>query len=70
MIDFLLPAAEGDELTAEAVEQALAGRSGVYDVIVTNQKGQRIALFRGRSRQIGGEIVPIQNNAPTSPRSR
>jgi acyl-CoA thioesterase len=51
-IDFLLPAFPGDELTAQAVEQALGGRSGVYDVAVSNQKGQRIALFRGRSRQI------------------
>jgi len=59
LIDFLAPAYEGDELTAEATEQALAGRSGVYDVSVTNQKGQRIALFRGRSRQIGGEIVAV-----------
>ena len=58
LIDFLSPAHPGDELTAEASEQALAGRSGVYDVLVTNQKGQRIALFRGRSRQVGGEIVP------------
>jgi acyl-CoA thioesterase len=53
-IDFLLPAFSGDELTAQAVEQTLAGRSGVYDVAVVNQKGQRIALFRGRSRQIRG----------------
>ena len=57
LIDFLAPAHEGDELTAEATEQALAGRSGVYDVIVTNQHGVQIALFRGRSRRVGGEIV-------------
>jgi acyl-CoA thioesterase len=57
VIDFLAPAYAGDELTAEAQEQALVGRSGVYDVSVTNQKGQLIALFRGRSRQVGGEIV-------------
>ena len=57
IIDFLAPAVAGDELTAEATEQALAGRSGVYDVVVTNQKGQRVALFRGRSRQVGGEIL-------------
>lgn len=53
-IDFLLPAFSGDEMTAEAVEQTLAGRSGVYDVAVSNQKGQLVALFRGRSRQIRG----------------
>jgi acyl-CoA thioesterase len=57
VIDFMAPAYENDQLTAEAVEQAIAGRSGVYDVAVSNQNGQRIALFRGRSRQIGGEIV-------------
>jgi acyl-CoA thioesterase len=57
LIDFLAPAHEGDELTAEATEQVLAGRSGVYDVVVANQHGVRIALFRGRSRQVGGEIV-------------
>jgi acyl-CoA thioesterase len=57
LIDFLAPAYEGDELTAEATEQARAGRSGVYDAVVTNQNGQRIALFRGRSRQVGGTIV-------------
>jgi acyl-CoA thioesterase len=58
VIDFLAPVHVGEELTAEATEQALAGRSGVYDVTVTNQLGQPIALFRGRSRQVGGEIVP------------
>ena len=63
LIDFLAPAHEGDELTAEATEQALAGRSGVYDVLVTNQQGALIALFRGRSRQVGGEIVG-SNHAP------
>lgn len=60
MIDYLLPAFEGDDLVAEAVEQALAGRSGVYDVAVRNQNQQSIALFRGRSRQIGGEIFPAE----------
>jgi acyl-CoA thioesterase len=55
VIDFLMPASLNDELTAEAVEQAVTGRSGVYDVAVSNQKGQRIALLRGRSRQIRGE---------------
>jgi acyl-CoA thioesterase len=61
VIDFLLSAAEGDELTAEAVEQAIAGRSGIYDVTVVNQKGGQIALFRGRSRRIGGELFPAES---------
>lgn len=56
-IDFLAPAHAGDRLAAEAVEKALLGRTGVYDVTVTNQKGERIALFRGRSHRLREEIV-------------
>lgn len=51
-IEFLNPAAEGDQLLAEAQEQALSGRSGVYDVKVTNQRGELVAAFRGRSRRL------------------
>jgi acyl-CoA thioesterase len=56
-IEYLAPGREGDVLTAEAVEQARSGKSGVYDVTVTNQNGERIALFRGKSHQIKGEVL-------------
>lgn len=56
-IDFIAPAREGDVLSAQAVEVSLAGRSGVYDVTVSNQRGERLALFRGRSRHIAGRSV-------------
>ena len=56
-IDFLAPGRAGDVLTAEAVEQSRSGRTGVYDVTVTNQDGTRIALFRGKSYQIKGEVL-------------
>ena len=39
----------GDVLTAECTETHLQGRSGVYDVTVTNQHGSAIAHFRGNS---------------------
>lgn len=55
-IDFLAPGREGDELTAIASELWRSGRSGLYQVEVTNQKGERIALFRGRSQQIAGTL--------------
>ena len=51
-IDFVAPARLGDMLTARCTEQAKAGRSGVYDTEVTDQRGQRIALFRGRSHTV------------------
>jgi len=56
-IEFLAPAFLADVLTAEAVEQALKGRTGVYDMKVTNQKGEVVALFRGRSATIKGLLV-------------
>jgi len=57
-IDFLAAAKADDELSAEAVERALLGRIGVYDVTVTNSEGRTIALFRGRSYRITGEVIP------------
>jgi len=56
-IDYLAPGREGDLLTAEAVEQALAGKTGVYDVTVTNAEGKTIALFRGKSHRVSGTVV-------------
>ncbi|MBK6869191.1 MAG: hydroxyphenylacetyl-CoA thioesterase PaaI [Burkholderiales bacterium] len=58
-IEFLRPAHAGDVLTAEGVEQVLNGRHGVYDIRVSNQKGQTVALFRGKSTQIAGTVVPV-----------
>ncbi|GAB2910355.1 hydroxyphenylacetyl-CoA thioesterase PaaI [Paralcaligenes sp. KSB-10] len=56
-IDYLAPGFAGDILTAEASEASLAGRTGVYDILVSNQEGKRIALFRGRSYRIKGQVV-------------
>lgn len=57
-IDYLAPGRAGDALVAEAVEQALQGKTGVYDVSVTDQDGRKIALFRGKSHRVGGTLVP------------
>lgn len=51
-IDFLAPVHGGDELTAVAVERWRAKRSGVYEVTIVNQRGETVALFRGRSHRI------------------
>ncbi len=56
-VDFLAPAREGDVLTARAHERSASGRTGVYDVEVTNQRGEKIALFRGKSYRIKGHVV-------------
>ncbi|MBX3618858.1 MAG: hydroxyphenylacetyl-CoA thioesterase PaaI [Rhizobacter sp.] len=54
-IDLIAPARLGDVLTAQCSEVAKKGRSGVYDTLVTNQHGERIAAFRGRSHTIQGK---------------
>ena len=56
-IDFIAPAREGDVLTARARERQLAGRTGVYDVEVANDRGEVLALFRGKSYRIKGHLV-------------
>lgn len=57
-IAFMAPVGPGTVLTAECAEQALSGRSGVYDVRVMNGAGETVALFRGKSRRVKGEVVP------------
>lgn len=56
-IEFLAPGKLGDQLTAVAEQRHQGGRTGVYDVVVTNQDGDRLALFRGNSHRIGGALV-------------
>ncbi len=56
-IEFLAAAREGDVLTAIARERALSGRSGVYDIDVKNQNGDTVALFRGKSTRIKGNVI-------------
>ena len=57
-IEFLKPGQLGDVLTCEGAEQVLQGRHGVYDMKVTNQRGEVVAMFRGKSAQIQGQVVP------------
>ena len=56
-IEYLAPGRLGDVLTAEAMEQALSGKIGVYDVKVSNQDGRTVALMRGKSHRIGGLVA-------------
>jgi acyl-CoA thioesterase len=60
VVDFVAPARQGDLLTAEAREVTFAGRTGIYDVAVTNQSGQIVAVLRGRShRTKDKQVVPL-----------
>ncbi|ANG62794.1 phenylacetic acid degradation protein PaaD [Marinobacterium aestuarii] len=57
-IDYLAPAKLGDLLCARAQERSRSGRTGVYDVTIENQHGDCIALFRGKSHQVRGTLLP------------
>ena len=56
-IDFVAPAHEGDLLTAVARERSASGRTGIYDIEVTNQRGETIAYFRGKSYRVRSRVV-------------
>ncbi|MCA0871103.1 hydroxyphenylacetyl-CoA thioesterase PaaI [Seohaeicola saemankumensis] len=64
MISFIAPGQKGDRLTAEAREISLTGRSGIYDVRVTNQDGTLIAEMRGMSRAIKGALFDEEEKKP------
>jgi acyl-CoA thioesterase len=59
-IDFLAAVRAGDELTAEAAELWRTRRNGIYEITVTNQRGERVALFRGRSYRIDGQVTELK----------
>lgn len=56
-LDFMAPARRDDVLVAEAKEVFVAGRTGVYDVNVVNQKGELVAVMRGKSYRMKGRAV-------------
>jgi acyl-CoA thioesterase len=57
-VTYLAPGRIGDRLTATAREVSRKGRSGIYDVTLTNQDGAHIAEFRGHSRTVKGTHLP------------
>jgi len=65
-VSFLATSTTGDVLTAVATAKATAGRSGIYDVEITNQRGEIVAEFRGRSRRSN---LPAPGALPTPPSS-
>jgi acyl-CoA thioesterase len=52
-IDLVRSAPAGAVLTAEAVERYRRGRTGLYDVVVTDGDGELVARFHGRTRALG-----------------
>jgi len=55
-ITYLSPGQPEERLTATAREVSRSGRSGIYDVTVTGEDDRVVALFRGLSRSIKGQL--------------
>ncbi len=65
-IEFLAPAFLDDELTAECSLQSQGKRTGLYDVVITNQHDKRVALFRGRSHRLGRTLFDEDSDGSES----
>jgi acyl-CoA thioesterase len=57
-INFLKAVLPDSLLTATAEEQSRTGRTGLYDITVRDDTGQTVALFRGSSHTIKGQVIP------------
>lgn len=67
-VHLMAAARRGDTLTAVATELARNSRTGVYDVMVSNQRGERVAAFRGRSHTLKGRS--LVEGLPMGPQPR
>lgn len=57
-IDYLAPAPLGARIVADAREVARQGRNAFYDVVISIEGGEPIAIVRGRMRILGGPVLP------------
>jgi acyl-CoA thioesterase len=64
-IRFRRPTRLGDRLVATATERERSGRDGVYDVLV-RVGDEVVAVFTGRSREIGGRLFDDDSGAGRS----
>lgn len=64
-IDFIRPVLVDDQLTATASVQHQGKTTGLYDVEITNQAGNVVALFRGRAHRVGRHVSdnPLNNQS-------
>ncbi len=52
-INYFEPATEGDVLTATTEEVRITNKIGLYHIMITNQNGNKIALFKGMVYRTG-----------------
>jgi acyl-CoA thioesterase len=57
-IDWISPGRLGSVLTATATRRHTRGRNTITDAVVTDEHGEVVAHFRGRTRLIDGQHLP------------
>jgi acyl-CoA thioesterase len=55
------PVKEGDVLTARSEEMSLSNRIGIYQITVSNQRGEVVALFKGTVYRTGKPWFPDEH---------
>ncbi len=63
-IEFVAAGRAGDTLTAISREVHRAGRTGTFEVSVTDPKNQLIAQFLGRTYRVKGQQLELQHIDP------
>jgi acyl-CoA thioesterase len=56
-ITYITPGREGEKLIAECKETNLTGRFGIYDVTIRGGDGRVVAIFRGHSAALRGDVL-------------
>jgi acyl-CoA thioesterase len=56
-ITYISPGRPGEKLVAECKESNLTGRYGIYDVTITGDDGRVVAIFRGHSVAVRGDVL-------------
>lgn len=54
-ISHLKPLKEGDVITATAVQESLSNKISVYRIEITNEAGEKVALFKGTAYRTSKE---------------
>jgi len=58
-ISYTRPAKVGEVLTVEAKELNLTNKTGLYDIITSNEKGELVCVFKGTSYRTGKEFLKL-----------
>lgn len=58
-ISYTRPAKVGETLTVEAKELNLTNKTGLYDIITTNEKNELVCVFKGTSYRTGKDFLTM-----------